>query len=88
MRQQIRFAKPNPSAKSINELPKSDKMVKAVSLLKDFEQKAVPKIAAFITVEVDDEVFAVRPHDLVPARATVLRGEKESLVGIAAVVGG
>ena len=56
--------------------------------MKDFEQKAVPKIAAFITVEVDDEVFAVRPHDLVPARATVLRGEKESLVGIAAVVGG
>ncbi len=88
MNQQIEFAKPNPNAKSINELPKSVKMVKAVSLLRDHEQTAVPKIAAFITVAVGDEIFAVRPHDFVPAQATVVRSKTDALVGIAAVVGG
>ena len=86
--QYIQFAKPNPNAKSIQELPKSANMVKAVSLLKDHEQKVVPKMAAFITIAVGGEVFAVRPHDMVPAQATVVRSRTDALVGIAAVVGG
>ena len=74
-------------AKTILELPKGD-MVKAITLLPQNEQKIVPKVTAFLTVAVGEEFFTVRPHDMVPKCATIVRSTSNALVGFAVVGGG
>lgn len=57
MSQQVIFEKPQSENKSVTDLNKSDKTVKAVTLLTEQEQKIVPKMAAFIVVQHKGECY-------------------------------
>lgn len=88
MKQQVVFEKPKTGNKSLSDLKKSKKTVKALSLLTPREKIIVPKIAAFIVIEYQNECFTVPPHAQVPANATIVRSKSGALMGREAVVGG
>ena len=94
MKTKVQFAKPTGiKAETIDKMPRSGKLVPVKSLLSAREAKSLANCAA-VFVELDGQMYSVRPNDSVPGHASVLRqssgnGSREGqIVGIAAVTGG
>ena len=88
MKQQVVFEKPQAGNKSVADIKPGKKTVKALSLLTKQEQRLVPKMAAFIVIEHQEQYFTVPIHAHVPWNATISRSQSGALRGIEAVVGG
>ncbi len=90
MKQQtIQIQKPLENTKDVIELPKTQKLVKAKTLLEQFEQKLIPSGAvAFFTILYQDSCYLVKPHDMVPHDATVQRTSQHGLLGFGAIASG
>ena len=63
-------------------------MVQASTLLTDFEREHIVKTGSSFTVSVNGALYMVRPQQLVPDTAVVVKTSAGSLVGFPAVVGG
>lgn len=88
MKQELQVEKPTGNEKTLSEMPKTGKMVKAISLLSQQEQMLLPKNIRFITVSAGTETFIVKLDDYVPVDAVPVRAKSGSLIGLPVVVGG
>ena len=90
MKQQIvQTEKPLGNTKDGIELPKTQNMVKAKTLLEPVEQKLIPRGEfAFFTILYRGSCYIVKPHDMVPDAATVQRTNQNNLLGFSAIASG
>jgi len=81
------FQEISKGAKTTKELPKTQTMVKALTLANPGEEKIAQNCTALL-INHSGQQYVVQPQGMVPQNATIVRDQQGAMVGIPMIAGG